>query len=290
MHRFSNQPTVGQADDIGRTGVRYKTSYPELATTPSTVSWWNDTVYMPGHEKLGLAGGYKTTYDRVRVTAAMGIVAFPVYNYNPGFGEESNLATYVGFEADGMMTGFQGCSQGHAISWPFWKSGNASGNGGAELRPKLCPQGKYGYDARCRGWYDTGMKLAMDEETRLRSIYVTPPYRFASGNKYAASVTYSLIDPNTGVHIGQTLLDFLPNSFLDALESNTQIGNSKSGFPIVITAGADVCLFIWLILSQIHAMKSLNVLNTKRSYFFFRISEFRSRYFSRTRLQFVVWR
>ena len=191
-------------------------------------------MYMPGSDKGGNAAGYATTYDRARVVSAIAVAEMPIYNYNPGVGEKKNLATYVAFERDGFMTGWTGCSKGHATNWPHWQS--TWGNGGPDLRPYLCQNGKYGYDPRCRGWYDTGMKRD--------SVYVTPPYYFASG-RFAASATHSLLIPGTDNAIGQTLLDFLPNSFLEALDrTNTQIGSAKAGFPVVITSDEDVSVFL----------------------------------------------
>jgi len=170
------------------------------------------------------------------------------------------LIAFIGFEKDGMMTGYTGCSSSHA-NWPHWQA--SLSNGATELRPDLCQDGKYGYDARCSGWYGGGMERG--------GVYITPPYQFASsdtcklfaGERFgafffsfggsfffkifatsvAASGTYSLIDPMSKEHVGQVLLDFLPDAFMKAVNANnTPIGTGITGFPIVITPQPDVSL------------------------------------------------
>ena len=131
------------------------------------------------------------------------------------------------------MTGYGGCSHGHA-EYAHWEA-----KADAEaLRPSLCQEGKYGYDARCRPWYDDGMKLG--------GVHITAPYSFANSEvcKYrrkwaspsyvclsyflmnlifplllvvAGSATFKLIDPTTDEHVGQTLIDFLPDGTLSLL-------------------------------------------------------------------------
>ena len=57
----------------------------------------------------------------------------------------------------------------------------------------------------------------------------------------AGSATSSLEDPITGEFVGQALMDFLPDAFMRAINSNnTRIGHGTSGFPVVITPEADV--------------------------------------------------
>ena len=76
---------------------------------------------------------------------------------------------FIGFESDGMMTGYGGCSHGHA-EYAHWQANAAA----EELRPTLCQEGKFGYDARCRPWYDEGMKAG--------GTYFTAPYSFANSD------------------------------------------------------------------------------------------------------------
>ena len=62
---------------------------------------------------------------------------------------EKHIALYVGFEADGMLAGYTGCDNNLA-GLSHWQSTEENGgekNGGIEI----CPIGKFGYDARCRG-------------------------------------------------------------------------------------------------------------------------------------------
>ena len=62
---------------------------------------------------------------------------------------EKHIAIYVGFEADGMLAGYTGCDNNLA-GLSHWQSTEENGgekNGGIEI----CPIGKFGYDARCRG-------------------------------------------------------------------------------------------------------------------------------------------
>lgn len=88
----------------------------------------------------------------------------------------------------------------------------------------------------------------------------------------AGSATFKLIDPITEEHVGQTLIDFLPDgtsssiarskeagvalqttispplhtaAFMAALtRERTQIGHGTSGFPIVITPTVGVSLLV----------------------------------------------
>lgn len=218
-----------QADDVDEYGTRWRSSYPLVGNTTDNTTWWDNITAMPGAYKRENASGYNTTYDRVRVTSAMSVADISLYNYNPGIDEQKNLGTFLAFEYDGMMTGYTGCAPTH-VFYPHWRS--TKGNGGARARGDACPVGKYGYDARCRGWYATGKEK--------RGVYVTPPYEFASSNTFAGSATFSLEDPATGEFVGQALMDFLPDAFMQALhKDNTAIGHGTTGFPVVITPEAD---------------------------------------------------
>ena len=113
--------------------------------------------------------------------------------------------------------------------YSHWKSSEE--NGGGKLRPEICPLGKHGYDPRCRGWFDAGKKLAKEGGNPL---HVTAPYPFASGAT-AQSSTLPLVDPITGTHVGQALVDFLPEDIVVQLRpENTPLADK--GFPILITA------------------------------------------------------
>jgi hypothetical protein len=89
----------------------------------------------------------------------------------------------------------------------------------------------------CRDWYDTGRKLAMQNGT---SLHVTAPYRFAiSQAVFAQTATSPLIDPATGEHVGQVLLDFFALPIYQVLEEHTPL--SDGGFPILVAAQSDDC-------------------------------------------------
>lgn len=83
----------------------------------------------------------------------------------------------------------------------------------AVISPELCPEGKFGYDPRCRDWYATGKKKY--NET-VSPVYVTAPYLFAGKvAEFAASATAPIVNPETGGFAGQALLDFYPSSLRD---------------------------------------------------------------------------
>jgi len=83
----------GQSDDTDADGTRFTSSFPDVGLYPNATNWWNGTMELPGSYKGVDAAGHATTYDRVRVTSALAAVEFPLYNYNPGIGEEKNLGS-----------------------------------------------------------------------------------------------------------------------------------------------------------------------------------------------------
>jgi HAMP domain-containing protein len=238
-------------------GDRNTTGYPDVSYSTETTSWWDNQTGVPGGGESSAASGYNSTYDRLR-----SISAHPLFEvlYNYGVDKNSTIATYVGFEADGLFVGYNGCFNGFHANLASWSS--TKENGAAEMRPELCPLGKYGYDPRyvaescptesyflafctdsllfscsCRGWYDTGRKLAMQKDTFL---HITAPYQFAQGLdqiSVAQSATSPLVDPKTGKHIGQVLMDFHPDAIYEALDQHTPL--SPVGFPILVAAQED---------------------------------------------------
>ena len=90
---FQQRFMEGQRDDIDVNGTRMSSSFPSVGVHPSASAWWSydpeGLQEMPGSSKGNSAGGYATTYDRVRVSSAMGPAEFAIYNYNPGLGEET---------------------------------------------------------------------------------------------------------------------------------------------------------------------------------------------------------
>ena len=99
--------------------------------------------------------------------------------------------------------------------------------------PPLSPQ--HGYDPRCRGWYADGYESRDETPT-----FVSAPYVFASTGITGCSMTTSIIDPSTDEHVGQVLLDFIPQPIIDAsMTENTAVGSGKEGFTFIITKKED---------------------------------------------------
>jgi hypothetical protein len=87
----------------------------------------------------------------------------------------------------------------------------------------------------CRSWYDTGRKKAIKDNA---SLYVTAPYPSADDGTIVQSATSPLMDPRTGEHVGQVLVDFFSDSILEPLDKeNTKL--TSGGFPILIAVQGD---------------------------------------------------
>jgi len=211
---------VQRTDADPETGNRsYAKSFPQFDSRPNNTLWWNTTDELPGSYKGRNASGYRTAYDRIRVASAMAVVDIPIYNYATPLPRKSHvLGTSMGFEADGGLTGYDGCAHDHPyMSW--WHSSDE--NQAFQIAPELCPKGKYGYDCRCRGWYAKGK--AEYRSTR-RPVFITSPYRLPS-NAVAGSATSPIANPNTGEYVGQVLLDFAPFAISEVLY---RLGGPKS--------------------------------------------------------------
>jgi hypothetical protein len=220
----------GSSSDADEFGDRFSTSFPSIDYSPDTTNWWNHTTLLPGSDKGASAGGHRTTYDRVRVVSALSVADFPIYNFYPGKGAAKVLGTFIGFEADGMLTGYAGCE--NQAKNAFFQSD--SSNGAYIVNATLCPKGRFGYDSRCRDWYRGGLE-------EVGHVHFTAPYAFAASDVVAMSAAQSLIDPETGHHTAMTLMDFFPSAFIDAVHANnTSIGLGGSGFPVVITPRPNV--------------------------------------------------
>jgi hypothetical protein len=227
------------------TGNRHSSpSFPAFSDFPNSTSWWQDVSSLPGSE-VGPNGasGYKTLYDRVVVSSSSAVLNFPIYNYATGLGNEKRfLGGYLSFEKDGLFFGWAGCYYSHSFLSGFQSS---VANGATLIDSSLCPDGKYGFDPRCRSWYATGRDSYLREQT---PIHVTAPYQFASNPELqqAASMTSPIANPSTGEYAGQVLLDYVtielgnslkmlsePLSFLitpdeDILGGDTVVGPNKS--------------------------------------------------------------
>jgi len=216
----------GQAQDADpETGARTITSFPAVDYSPSSTLWWDDTTNMPGYSNGTLAQGYATVFDRTRVMSATSTVSVALYNYRVGGSNRKHLGIYIGWEADGMLSGYGGCGHVYAHYSHFRSTPE---NGASKISPELCPLWKYGYDSRCRGWYDEGK--------RANGLHLTAPYVFAATKEVANSVTFPLVDPETGAHVGQTLLDFLPVGLPYAATADNRHTN---GFFILVTPESD---------------------------------------------------
>ena len=103
----------GLRQDVWPNGDRNSTTFPQVATSPQTTEWWSDIDSLPGANKGNLAKGYATTYDRVRMLSTLQVLLMPLYNYGALARSGRPLATYIGFESDGMFSGYAGCNHGH---------------------------------------------------------------------------------------------------------------------------------------------------------------------------------
>ena len=126
-------------------------SFPELGSTPDTTYWYSNPTEVPGAHKGANASGDETTYDRMRVSSAASVVYFPIYNYATSLGNKKPiLGTFMGLEKDGMFHGADGC---YGFDGEIPHAVSSQANRAAEIAPHLCPEGKYGYDPRCRDWF-----------------------------------------------------------------------------------------------------------------------------------------
>lgn len=176
---------------------------PGVDDSSNATRWWDDVEKVPGARKSVNASGFSTTYDRVRVSSAMALVDIPLYNYVTQMGRPKHLlSTLVAFQADGLVTGYDGCGHHEGLVSSFVSNER---NRAFEIAPGLCPEGKFGFDPRCRAWYSTGRALY---EGLRQPIHITSPYMFAVEDQFAATATSPIVNPATGEYVGQTLLDF----------------------------------------------------------------------------------
>lgn len=137
QRRFWHIPA---SDAIKNTGNRVISSFPEVDFMPNTTLWWNTTNDLPGSYRGSNASGFRTAYDRIKVTSAMSVVDLPIYNYGRSLRRKKHdLGSFLGFDADGGMTGYDGCVYGHAYV-SHWSSNEQ--NRAFEIAPELCPKGK----------------------------------------------------------------------------------------------------------------------------------------------------
>jgi hypothetical protein len=82
----------------------------------------------------------------------------------------------------------------------------------------LCPKGKFGYDPRCRAWYNDAKQKAMDTGN---GVHITPPYQFATVTDVGTTAVSPLIDPVTGEFVGTTSSDFETTEMQEILDDAT---------------------------------------------------------------------
>jgi len=131
-----------------------------------------------------------------------------------------------------MLVGYTGCNQNHA-EYAHFNSSEA--NRAFQINPKLCPEGKFGFDPRCRDWYHTGK---MKYEKNNNWSHFTAPYKFANSNFFGQTASMPIVDPNTNMHVGQSVVDFTIQQILDVLDEMTT-PLLKDGFHILIASEQD---------------------------------------------------
>ncbi|KAG7360307.1 hypothetical protein IV203_035406 [Nitzschia inconspicua] len=194
-----------EADSL--TGNRRTSSgFPEQFYSPNSTHWWWDISTLPGSQKgPNAAAGYETLFDRVAVASAASVFNFPMYNYATALNKEKPyLGGYLTFEDDGLFLGWTGCSQLHIRLVAFECTVE---NGATLIDPQLCPEGKFGYDPRCRSWYADGRGKYLNFSI---PVHVTAPYEYASSLITASSITSPIANPSTKEYVGQILYDYLP--------------------------------------------------------------------------------
>jgi hypothetical protein len=111
---------AGESHDTDVYGNRTETSYPSVSFSPDTTAWWDSISMVPGEEKGRLAGGYETTYDRLRSASTIPVTQL-LHSYE-FFGQKTVLGTFVAYEADGLFLGYIGCRQPGHVGYSSWYS------------------------------------------------------------------------------------------------------------------------------------------------------------------------
>lgn len=196
------------------TGERaFSYSFPLNGNAANTTAWWGDVEALPGIGLYGPESSYSSTYERLRVASSFAPVVFPLYNYATESGRpKSHLGTFAAYEADGMITGYTGCSANFP-NYALWKS--TPENRASIVRPELCPLGKHGYDPRCRPWYTEARSHFLEND---EFVHITAPYLFSDEETFGLSAVSPIVDSTTDTFVGQVLLDFRPNGVWQALK------------------------------------------------------------------------
>ena len=107
-----------RTDADPNTGARNSTSFPAVQRFPNDTSFWPSNMdALPGANNSGSDSGvldFDTTYGRLHAISALSMIQIPLYNYVEGTDLQRTWGTFTMFEADGMQTGYVGCSFEHA--------------------------------------------------------------------------------------------------------------------------------------------------------------------------------
>jgi HAMP domain-containing protein len=199
----------GQARDANNvTGDRRSAASfgPGIDDSPSNTLWWDIIDELPGSYKRSNSSGFETTYDRLRVASATTITNIALFNYERVIhAEKERLTSGISFDADGLSLGYSGCNHQFTTAAHFEST---TSNMASSISPSLCPEGKFGYDPRCRNWYDSGKKRYMGNRD---PVYITAPYEFAleATSFFATTATSPIANPTTNDYAGQVFSDFL---------------------------------------------------------------------------------
>ncbi|CAB9518466.1 expressed unknown protein [Seminavis robusta] len=186
------------------TGSRVTTSFPAHSTSAETTAWYEDLSKVPGAWKQSSAEGIHTTYDRIRVSSAAAVVGFPLYNSLSALIDKQShehFGTFISFDTDGTSVGWSGCSTLSPRAAHFQSSSLVPA---FEIDPTICPEGKYGFDARCWEWYQRGK----EQSSSHHSLYISSPYHSPTMNSLVSTWTQSIVDPRTKEHIAQASMDW----------------------------------------------------------------------------------
>eukprot|EP00977_Amphora_coffeiformis_P023461 scaffold13448_cov180-Amphora_coffeaeformis.AAC.1 len=220
--------TVVQSDGALQNGTRWRTKYPEICISPLTTEWWA-TEDMPVQTNTSTSSlRYGTSFDRARIANAASPAVLAIRNYRVE--QPHGMGQYVAFHDDGMFVGSEGCSTHRHSTLAYFRSTEVN----ALINQDICPVDKFGYDPRCREWYDSAKNKAHDAGIAL---FVTAPYVFPN-EVIAQSAVSPIIDPSNGYYVGQVLMDFSSDLILSAL-TDTATPLRQMGFPLLITADTD---------------------------------------------------
>ena len=229
---FTQKPFIGvQSDGALSNGTRWSTTFPNVSYSRETTQWWR-TSELPGHSLPISTVRYATSFSRARYSSAVSPMLTAIDHYP--LRTEHGIAYFMGFDDDGMFVGSEGCTTTSShLSLASFQS--TEENGAAEISPQLCPLGRFGYDPRCRDWYDSAKKK---KHKYGFPLHVTAPYIFAAEKLVAQSASSPLVDPSNGYYVGQGLYDFSIDRILNILTSrNTP--TQPGGFHLLITPGED---------------------------------------------------